>query len=93
MNHGMYFRRPIEGAAEPSSGEKLNELPTVCDARHLRVFMKEYRARRGRIVCATPRPMIVVPGVTAVPWRDLPSILVGLTARKRTSYHPPARSK
>jgi len=72
---------------------KLSALPVERDSRHLRVFMKEYRARRGWIVCTTPRPMVVAPGVTAVPWQDLPSILVGLTARKRTSYHPPAQSK
>lgn len=72
---------------------KLSERPTERDARHVRVFMKEYRASRGLIVCTAPRPMVVAPGVTAVPWPDLPSILHRLTARKRPSYHPPARSK
>ncbi len=72
---------------------KLTDRPTMRDARHLRVFMKEYRSRRGLIVCTAPRPLVVAPGVTAVPWQDLPSILRGLTPRKRASYHPPARSR
>ncbi len=58
---------------------KLTERPTARDARHLRVFMKEYRSRKGLVVCTAPRPMVVAPGVTAVRWQDLPSILRGLT--------------
>ncbi len=61
---------------------KLSERPTERQARHLRVFMKEYRARRGWIVCTAPRPMAVSKGVTAVSWRALPSILRGFRSRK-----------
>lgn len=56
---------------------KLSERPTDRHARHLRVFMKEYGARRGLIVCTTPRQMVVTTGVTAVPWQALASIVRG----------------
>jgi predicted AAA+ superfamily ATPase len=56
---------------------KLSGRPTERQTRHLHVFMKEYRTRRGVIVCTAPRPMAVSKGITAVSWRTLPSILRG----------------
>ena len=72
---------------------KLGERPTAQDARHLRVFMKEYRSGRGLIVCTSPRPLVVAPGVTAVPWRELPSIIRSLTGRKRPPIIRPPRNE
>jgi predicted AAA+ superfamily ATPase len=54
---------------------KLSERPTERQTRHLRVFMKEYGARRGLVVSTAPRRMVVGEGVSAVPWQALPSIL------------------
>lgn len=54
---------------------KLSDRPTERDARHLGVFMDEYRSRAGLIVCTTPRPLRLNARVTAVPWPSLPAVL------------------
>jgi predicted AAA+ superfamily ATPase len=72
---------------------KLGEHPTAQDARHLRIFMKEYGSRRGLIVCTSPRPLVVAPGVTAVQWRELPTVIRSLTGRKRPPIIRPPRNE
>lgn len=55
---------------------KWSEAPSARDARHLALFMKEYpRAKRGYVVCRTPRPFKIAPGVEALPWRELGGVL------------------
>ena len=54
---------------------KLSDRPTERDAKHLGVFMDEYRARAGLIVCTAPRTLRLNPRVTAVPWQSLPEVL------------------
>ena len=50
---------------------KLTDRPTAKDARHLLVFMQEYKAKGGLVVCATPRAIRLTRNVTAIPWQDL----------------------
>ena len=54
---------------------KLTDRPALKDARHLLVFMKEYKANKGLVVCTTPRAVRLHEAVTAIPWQDLPSEL------------------
>ena len=52
---------------------KRTDRPTEKDARHLLVFMDEYRAKSGLVVCTAPRAIRLTKTVTAVPWQDLPA--------------------
>jgi predicted AAA+ superfamily ATPase len=54
---------------------KLTQRPTERDAKHLQVFMNEYRAGEGLVVCSVPRAARLSKGVTAIPWQDLPAIM------------------
>jgi len=55
---------------------KWTEAPTAGDARHLKVFLKEYpQAKKAYIVCRTPRRLRIDPSIEAVPWQELPSLL------------------
>ncbi len=50
--------------------------PGAADARHLRIFLDEYRtAKVGYVVCRTPRRVSLSKGVVAIPWQDFTSIL------------------
>lgn len=55
---------------------KLGERPTERDTRHLEVFLDEYGAPHGLVVCSTPRPLQLTRRVTAIGWRDLPALLM-----------------
>ena len=50
---------------------KLTDRPSLKDARHLLVFMKEYKAKKGLVICTSPRVVRLSEAVTAVPWQDL----------------------
>lgn len=63
-----------EGAYLPLE-VKLSAQPSSRDARHLHVFLAEYKTKHGIVVCAAPRPVRLSETVTAVPWQDLPAIL------------------
>lgn len=52
---------------------KWSTKPTARDARHLEVFLDEYKGKRGYIVCRTPRPFRISDRVTAIPWQALDS--------------------
>lgn len=60
-HHGSFL--PIE--------VKLTDRPTPRDAKHLLVFMKEYPARAGLVVCTAPRPIRLAQTITAIPWQNL----------------------
>lgn len=60
-HHGSFL--PIE--------VKLTDHPTARDAKHLLVFMKEYPARAGLVVCTAPRPIRLEQNITAIPWQNL----------------------
>lgn len=51
---------------------KWTESPSINDAKHLRVFLQEYKSSsHGFIICRTPRPMKITDNVTALPWAKL----------------------
>jgi predicted AAA+ superfamily ATPase len=51
---------------------KWTQTPRESDARHLRLFLEEYReARQGYIVCRTPRPFKLARNITCIPWQEL----------------------
>ncbi len=55
---------------------KWTEAPSNRDAKHLKIFFEEYpTAKRGYVVCRTPRPFRLLPSVTALPWQELPRVL------------------
>ena len=55
---------------------KWGAAPTSADAKHLRTFLAEYpHARAGFIVCRTPRRFTLGPGITAVPWQEIPALI------------------
>jgi len=58
---------------------KWTETPDHADARHVRTFLAEYpRAHAGVIVCRTPRRFTIEPGITAVPWQEIPDLVAGM---------------
>lgn len=54
---------------------KLTDRPSERDARHLLVFMEEYKTKRGLVVCTAPRPIRLGRNVTAIPWQDLVPVI------------------
>jgi len=62
---------------------KWTDRPSLNDARHLRVFMREYtRATAGFVVCRTPRTVQLSPQVQAIPWQELGRIKASIHADK-----------
>lgn len=60
-----------EGAYVPVE-VKWKEAPVPQDARHLQLFMDEYpSAKRGYVVCRTPRRLRLAPRVEAIPWQEI----------------------
>lgn len=55
---------------------KLTSLPTLHDAKHLFVFLDEYRgqAKKGFIICQTPNAMKLSANIYALPWNKLRDI-------------------
>lgn len=61
-HHGRYV--PVE--------VKWTDRPTLADAKHVATFLDEYRqARKGFVVCRTPRPVRLADRITAIPWQNL----------------------
>ena len=54
---------------------KLTDRPSLKDARHLLIFMKEYKAKKGLVICTSPRAVRLDETVTAVPWQDLAAVI------------------
>ena len=54
---------------------KYTATPTRSDAKHLRLFMRDYAVPKGVIVCQTPYAYELEPGITALPWSDLATLL------------------
>ncbi len=52
---------------------KWSQKPTHKDARHLEVFLEEYKANKGFIFCRTPRAFQIGHNITAIPWTELNS--------------------
>jgi len=48
------------------------ERPSRSDARHVSAFLTDNAAaREGFVICRCPRPQLLCPGVTALPWQNL----------------------
>jgi predicted AAA+ superfamily ATPase len=71
-----------EGAYLPIE-VKLTDRPTERDTRHLIVFMAEYKAKVGLVVCTAPRPIRLGKNVTAIPWQDLGSVVARMDSVER----------
>lgn len=57
---------------------KWSDAPTERDTRHLQIFLSEYpKARKGVVVCRTPRRFKITPRITAVPWQEIPGLVKG----------------
>ncbi|MDD5705830.1 MAG: hypothetical protein PHR35_07880 [Kiritimatiellae bacterium] len=55
---------------------KWTETPNAGDARHVRVFLREYEnAVKGYVICRSPRKMKLDDRVFAIPWQGLPSVV------------------
>lgn len=55
---------------------KWTERPTKDDAKHLEVFLSEYKeAKQAYIVCRTPRKLKISEHVTALPWQAIGEVL------------------
>ena len=55
---------------------KWTDAPTLQDAKHLHIFLEEYpEAKQAYIVCQTPRDIKLSEKITAISWKNLPSIL------------------
>lgn len=51
---------------------KWNESPPKKSAKHLITFLNEYpEAKRGYVICRTPRSYNISEGVEAIPWEDM----------------------
>jgi len=53
---------------------KLTNRPTERDARHVEVFLREYKMKRGYVICTAPRPVRLSARVIAIPWQELPGV-------------------
>ncbi len=58
---------------------KLTDRPTAADARHLAVFLDEYNAPAGLVICTAPRAIRLSRTVTAVPWWEIPERILEMT--------------
>jgi len=64
-NHGQYL--PIE--------VKWTNKPTLAHAKHLNLFLSEYPAKKGYIVCRIPYRQKFSEQIEAVPWQEIPLLL------------------
>lgn len=54
---------------------KWTTLPTLRDAKHLRIFLNEYpSAKKGFIICQTPHPMQITDAIVALPWDHISDV-------------------
>jgi predicted AAA+ superfamily ATPase len=54
---------------------KYSDLPKIQDTKHLKIFMEEYPAPVGYIICRTPFPMQLTDTINALPWNALHRVL------------------
>lgn len=71
-HHGRFL--PIE--------VKLTDRPSARDTRHLEVFLDEYPAAAGLVICTVPRKARLSRRVTAVPWQDVPQVVAAFADRR-----------
>lgn len=56
---------------------KYTDKPSLSDARHLKLFLKEYQeeAQLGFIVCRIPHRRNLAENIVALPWQELPTMI------------------
>lgn len=54
---------------------KFTDKPTLSHAKHLRLFMQEYPAQKGYIICRIPYRQKFSSQVEAIPWQEIPQIM------------------
>lgn len=54
---------------------KWTDNPQEQDAKHLKVFLEEYQAPKGYVICRTPRRRKLLDNVEAIPWQELSEII------------------
>ncbi len=58
---------------------KWTETPSLRDAKHLSLFLREYpEAKKGFVVCQVEKPQILEKGIEAISWKKLPERLTEL---------------
>ena len=56
---------------------KWTDSPVEADARHLKTFMQEYPTTgTAYVVCRCPRKIRLADGIIALPWQELPAVLL-----------------
>ncbi len=51
---------------------KWTQSPSPADAKHLSIFLSEYRnAKRGYVICQTPRKIQLAENILALPWQEI----------------------
>ena len=54
---------------------KYTENPRIEHARHVQTFIDEYsNCHHGYVICRAPRAQKLAPSITALPWKELPTI-------------------
>lgn len=55
---------------------KWTHSPSAKDAKHVALFMNDHpELKKGYVVCQTEHSQILIPGIEAISWQDLPQIL------------------
>ena len=62
---------------------KLTSRPTQRDARHVTVFLREYRMKQGFVICTAPRPVRLSARVIAIPWQEMPEVASAIARGRR----------
>jgi predicted AAA+ superfamily ATPase len=62
---------------------KLTSRPTERDARHVTVFLKEYKMKQGFVICTAPRPVRLSARVIAIPWQEMPEVASAIARGRR----------
>lgn len=63
--HGEYL--PIE--------VKWTTRPTLSHAKHLNLFLQEYPAKKGYVICRIPYRQKFTDQIAAVPWQEIPNLV------------------
>lgn len=54
---------------------KWSDKPDPSDAKHLRLFINEYPAKKGYIVCRIPYRQKISEHIEAIPWQEIPQVI------------------
>ena len=57
------------------SRSKWSKRPTLSDTNHLHLFLNEYPAKKGFLVCQIPYRQKLSNQVSAIPWQEIPMVM------------------